>query len=94
VGNEENQKQASLVSHRPWKSLRDSHIPTASTTTILSYSLSKTNLRKEPSQVMRPPLPSGSFCDEKMLGTRTGPRRNFLSRIRPEEILMARPENR
>ncbi len=31
------------------------------------YSLSKTNLRKDPSQVMRPPLPSGSFFDEKML---------------------------
>jgi hypothetical protein len=29
VGNEENQNQVSLLSHRPWKSLRDSHIPTA-----------------------------------------------------------------
>jgi hypothetical protein len=29
VENEENQAQVSLVSHSPWKSLRDSHIPTA-----------------------------------------------------------------
>ena len=29
---EENQHQVSLRAHRPWKSLRDSHIPTAATT--------------------------------------------------------------
>src|SRR5437762_1943998 len=29
---EENQTQVSLPSHSPWKSLRDSHIPTAPTT--------------------------------------------------------------
>jgi len=29
---EENQNQVSLASHSPWKSLRDSHIPTAPTT--------------------------------------------------------------
>ena len=28
---EENQKQVSLRAHRPWKSLRDSHIPSAAT---------------------------------------------------------------
>ena len=28
---EENQKQVSLRAHSPWKSLRDSHIPTAAT---------------------------------------------------------------
>ena len=33
--NAENQKQVSLVSHSPWKSLRDSHIPTAATTTVV-----------------------------------------------------------
>ncbi len=32
VGNAENQSQVSPVAHRPWKSLRDSHIPTASVT--------------------------------------------------------------
>ncbi len=29
VDAEENQQQVSLSAHRPWKSLRDSHIPTA-----------------------------------------------------------------
>src|ERR1700687_1786952 len=33
---EENQTQVSLPSHNPWKSLRDSHIPTAPTTSFLS----------------------------------------------------------
>jgi hypothetical protein len=32
VDAEENQQQVSLSAHRPWKSLRDSHIPTAPTT--------------------------------------------------------------
>jgi len=32
VDAEENQHQVSLRAHRPWKSLRDSHIPTAATT--------------------------------------------------------------
>jgi len=31
VDAEENQRQVSLRAHRPWKSLRDSHIPTAPT---------------------------------------------------------------
>jgi hypothetical protein len=31
VDAEENQPQVSLSAHRPWKSLRDSHIPTAPT---------------------------------------------------------------
>src|SRR5450759_1288765 len=33
MGNEENQRQVSLVSHSPWKSPCDSHIPTAPATT-------------------------------------------------------------
>ena len=39
VDAEENQQQVSLSAHRPWKSLRDSHIPTAPTTQ--SYSTQK-----------------------------------------------------
>jgi hypothetical protein len=31
VDAEENQRQVSLSAHRPWKSLRDFHIPTAAT---------------------------------------------------------------
>ena len=31
VDAEENQQQVSLSAHRPWKSLRDFHIPTAPT---------------------------------------------------------------
>jgi len=32
---EENQTQVSLSSHSPWKSLRDSHIPSTPTTTAV-----------------------------------------------------------
>ena len=35
VDAEENQNQVSLGDHRPWKSLRDSHIPTASMTAFV-----------------------------------------------------------
>jgi hypothetical protein len=42
----ENQTQVSLRSHGPWKSLRDSHIPTAPTV-FVSQNLSKPNSRKE-----------------------------------------------
>ena len=41
MGREENQNQVSLSSHRPWKSLRDSHIPTAPTTNPLSQNQPK-----------------------------------------------------
>ena len=34
VDAEENRRQVSLSAHRPWKSLRDSHIPTATTTAV------------------------------------------------------------
>ena len=48
------------VSHRLWKSLRDSHIPTASTATI--HQSRKKGVPLEPY-----PTPPGSFLDEKML---------------------------
>jgi len=51
------------VSHRPWKSLRDSPIPTASTATI--HQSKKKGAPLEPY-----PTPPGSFLDEKMLKTR------------------------
>ena len=35
VDAEENQNQVSLGAHRPWKSLCDSHIPTASMTAFV-----------------------------------------------------------
>ena len=67
VENEENQNQVSLVFHRPWKSLRDSHIPTTPTT-ILPFPNQNQKTRKEP-QLRRKPQPpsSGSSFDEKML---------------------------
>ena len=67
VENEENQNQVSLVFHRPWKSLRDSHIPTTPTT-ILPFPDQNQKTRKEP-QLRRKPQPpsSGSSFDEKML---------------------------
>ena len=45
---EENQTQVSLGAHSPWKSLRDSHIPTARR---LLY-IFKTFARKEPSSAI------------------------------------------
>jgi hypothetical protein len=51
-----------FVCHRPWKSLRDSHIPTAPTISFLSKPKSqKGGLAAE---LRSPP---GSFFDEKML---------------------------
>jgi len=38
VDAEETQQQVSLSAHRPWKSLRDSHIPTAPTTSAFTSS--------------------------------------------------------
>ena len=64
MGNEENQKRVSLVSQRPWKSLRDSHIPTAPTTIVSPF---QTNPRKEPQRLSAPAASSGSSFDEKML---------------------------
>ena len=70
VENEENQNQASLVFHRPWKSLRDSHIPTTPTT-ILPFPNQNQKTRKEPQLRRKPQPPSlGSSFDEKMLGAR------------------------
>ena len=80
VENEENQPQVSLFSHRPWKSLRASHIPTAPTTPWKSgnpktgfplshgsgFSLTNQN-RKEAWRRIASLPPSGSFLDEKML---------------------------
>ena len=66
VENEENQNQASLVFHRPWKSLRDSHIPTTPTT-ILPFPNQNQKTRKEPQLRRKPQPPSlGSSFDEKM----------------------------
>ena len=47
------------VSHRPWKSLRDSHIPTATTATM--HQLKKKGVPSDP--YTNPP---GSFFNEKM----------------------------
>ena len=56
-----------FVSHRPWKSLRDSHIPTTRTT-ILPFPNQNQKTRKEPQLRKKPQPPSsGSSFDEKML---------------------------
>ena len=47
VENEENRTQVSLLSHSPWKSLRDSHIPTAPAAGYVR-NLQNQNSRKEP----------------------------------------------
>jgi hypothetical protein len=60
---EENQKQVSLRAHSPWKSLRDSHIPTAR---LLLLS-AQNRFRKEAWRLVASLPPSGSFFDEKML---------------------------
>jgi hypothetical protein len=55
-----------FVSHSPWKSLRDSHIPTAPAV-FVSQNLKKPNSRKEPLRRVASLPPSGSFFNEKML---------------------------
>jgi hypothetical protein len=78
MGIEENQTQVSLDSHSPWKSLRDSHIPTAPATVYLPKTKSKPNPRKE-TQTRIASLPlSGSFFDENMLLDEHG---MFLSQL-------------
>jgi hypothetical protein len=54
-------KTVSPSSHRPWKSLRDSHIPTASTTRflVLTTNNRQPNLRKEP--LLGPVIPAPPF---------------------------------
>ena len=52
------------ASHTPWKSLRDSHIPTAPATAI--YLQNPTQERNRPLPVTSLP-PSDSFFNEKML---------------------------
>jgi hypothetical protein len=63
VETEENQTTVSLCFHRPWKSLGDSHISTATTTA--PYLPNKT--RKELTAFRPYFIPSGSFFNEKML---------------------------
>ena len=76
---EENQKQVSLTAHSPWKSLRDSHIPTAPTSRgkvenqrrvshfpACCLGLSKTQKGGLVADRFAPA--SGSFFGEKMLG--------------------------
>ena len=53
VENDENQNQVSLVFHRPWKSLRDSHIPTTPTT-ILPFPNQNQKPERSPSYAESP----------------------------------------
>jgi len=66
----ENQDQVSLSSHRPWKSLRDSHIPIASTTASLFTTKERTSDTT--------PYSSGSSFNEKMLDAGQIGSREFL----------------
>jgi hypothetical protein len=61
----ENQTQVSLVFPRPWKSLRDFHIPTAPMTMLpFRTKTHSQNHRKEPNIHDQPDFtPSGSFLD-------------------------------
>ena len=91
VENEENQNQVSLVFHRPWKSLRDSHIPTTPTT-ILPFPNQNQKTRKEP-QLRRKPQPpsSGLSFDEKMLGERRSCFQRLDKRLRQLDSRAALP---
>ena len=57
-----------FVSHSPWKSLRDSHIPTAPAAFVCQNL--KTELKKgAPARRIASLPPSGSFFNEKMLAS-------------------------
>jgi len=87
VDAEENQLQVSLSAHRPWKSLRDFHIPSAPTTPAgrwksnsriptfppARFALwkSKNQIRKEARRRLASLPPPGSFFNEKMLSAGT-----------------------
>ena len=55
---EENQKTVSLASHRPWKSLRDSHISTASATSPLFPKSNRYHRLVERSPYLVPVIPA------------------------------------
>ena len=55
-----------FVSHSPWKSLRDSHIPTAPTF-FVSQNLQNQIQERRPSRRIASLPPPGSFFNEKML---------------------------
>ena len=75
-----------FVSHRPWKSLRDSHIPTTPTT-ILPFPNQNQKTRKEPQLLKKPQPPSsGSSFDEKMLVV--------SSRLWCRAVVLNRPRSR
>src|ERR1700680_4894892 len=61
---EGNQNQVSLPSHSPWKSLRDSHIPTAPI--IRPFTQNQIQERRPCGGSLRSP-PPGSFFNENML---------------------------
>jgi hypothetical protein len=56
-----------FVSHSPWKSLRDSHIPTAPAASYFQTSQNQPQERRPWRRIASLP-PSGSFFNEKMLG--------------------------
>ena len=62
------------AAHRPWKTLRVSHIPTAPSSVSL-FLIQKPKPRKEPAPIASLP-PSGSLFDENML-TGAGLRRDL-----------------
>ena len=64
VENEENQNEVSLRFPRPWKSLRDSHIPTAPATAIFLTGISIRKTQERSPAERAPELhPSGSSLD-------------------------------
>ncbi len=72
-----------IVSHSPWKSLRDSHIPTAPTF-FVSQNLQNQIQERRPWRRIASLPPPGSFFNEKMLaggwGQETGVRRQKSER--------------
>ena len=60
-----------FVSHSPWKSLRDFHIPTAPAV-FISQNLKNQTQERRPCRRIASLSPSGSFFNEKMLGLANG----------------------
>ncbi len=56
-----------FVSHRPWKSLRDSHISTTPTTILPFPKLKIKKTRKEPQRLKKPQPPSSGSSFDEML---------------------------
>jgi len=91
---EENQKTVSLASHRPWKSLRDSHISTASATSPLLPKSNRNHRIVERSSHLVPVIPAsplGSSFNWNVLSVLVRSSKHFNKLIEQDHLRIQQP---